>query len=543
MPAVRENPREIAFKKLCAITESEKFKKLRLKIIEMSLNQRESLAAEKFFEFIEKNDIPFTHIREILSSIKRGLLKPCYRENNKRIELFNKSIVSSKRTLKKHFFHPYRILEAFNCGQISSSLQFALLSWWRSKRHKRRNLQHARKIDDTKFGSMDPNWVRSLVDLAIVLEPIYTRRISGSFHLHNYWTFRGLGLEGALKGFKTETNKIFKGVKALTDGLEKEDWVNIHDFACFISDRLYENKELKTLITLMKPNEIRDVNGKLGAAIIAREVAQCIRYLAQDKGVDLQEEIFREHGNFTDAYFTRFRGSRKILEGNRSAKLKFVRGFGLDFSLRARIYVEGETEFGCFTELLKKFEFVEIIDLKGAFAEKGGKGLAFRESLRNDRHSSLYSLIVLDGDVGDNVRIVRDAAKKTEFMGQYFIGDPDFELGNFSIDELCKIVSNNFKIRIDSSKFSGIKSGNDCFKKLHTVYPKTRTLKKGKDWGKMLAKYAYLNPKTKPLGLADDRPINQVIRFCLFSDGMYFSNDLNNKVINAKGLMVERVVK
>jgi len=270
-------------------------------------------------------------------------------------------------------------------------------------------------------------------------------------------------------------------------------------------------------------------------------MAWIVRRFCKDQNFELQEEQFSESPGYAPAYFDQLRGSKNIADGSIENKLKFVRGFGLDYGLRVRLYVEGDTEYGCFNKLIGNSGIIEIINLKGAFAQKNGKGIAFRESLINDRKHHIYSLIMLDKDVGNNVRVVKDSARKNEFMGQFYINEPDVEIENFALSELCEIVSSNYGIEVDSALISDIKTGSDFVKFIRENYPSINFVGKGEKWGEMLANYSYYNPRTEPRGMSDDRKINQVLRFCQFAFKMNFSNDEKDREIDiATGLMIRK---
>ena len=72
------------------------------------------------------------------------------------------------------------------------------------------------------------------------------------------------------------------------------------------------------------------------------------------------------------------------------AKTEFIRFLGLDYTLRAKIYVEGYTEYGFLKEFFHDIHAIQIINLKGQFVE--GKGIAFRESLQEARRLDLVGL-------------------------------------------------------------------------------------------------------------------------------------------------------
>jgi hypothetical protein len=334
-------------------------------------------------------------------------------------------------------------------------------------------------------------------------------------------------------------NEIIDGLKAelmlLTNEISESSWVVYHDYLCIIADNFYRHKELLALLALTRVEDRDRLVGKVGGAMVVLEAARCLRRHALEHGFKLEEEMFRGPGVFTNSYFTRSRGSHEIVDGIRSAKLKFVRGFGLDFSLRVRIYVEGATEYGCFKLLAEGLRYVEVIDLKGEFVQKNA--LAFRESLRNDKRSHIYSLIVLDSDVGDNARIVRLSASEKDFLGEFYLSHPDFETQNFSLGELVEIASQSAEVEIDQDKFVEVKSGGEFLKRLKKEYPQISLLK-GAEWGELLAKYSINHPQATPIGLAPDRIINQVYRFCLFAKDLSFANDLIQKFVDpASGKM------
>jgi hypothetical protein len=109
----------------------------------------------------------------------------------------------------------------------------------------------------------------------------------------------------------------------------------------------------------------------------------------------------------------------------------------------------------------------------------------------------------------------------------FFISKPDFELQNFSIDELIEIafqlaekkglkLSILGKLKKETKK---AKSANEFFKILHKQSPIFRSVSKGAEWGKALVKYARWNLLGKEFGDKDDRLINQIIR--IIYNGFY----------------------
>lgn len=84
---------------------------------------------------------------------------------------------------------------------------------------------------------------------------------------------------------------------------------------------------------------------------------------------------------------------------------------------------------------------VQLVDLNGQVAERRGKGLAFAASLDADKKAGVFSVILLDADREEYVRLVKRAAEQERFIGSFFIASPDFELGNFSVNELIHVAT------------------------------------------------------------------------------------------------------
>lgn len=525
----------IALNKLINLTETQKFKNIQVEIIQKSLYQQSILDAKKFYDFICNYDISLVWTTDFIYFMKQGFLTPCYYINNREKQIFDFQNIKTinEKLLKKSYFHPYRVLQAANCNIQNDYLYNIFNIYWRSKKNKRKNFKSLKEIDKNASEDFYRNKINAITEFGIVLEPIYRPIIKGSLSIHNFKQY-----DEFINEIKDLKYRIMKLVKIFNN----EEWKQIHDNTMFFSKILDKNTELKTLITLMRSEDQKRIIGKIGISLIAREVAQLIRYAAYDNNFELPEEQYSEISRYTPQYFLYSKGSKKIVNGTRENKLKFVRGFGLDFSISARLYVEGETEYYCFKKAFEKFGFVEIINLKGNFCQKAGKGLSFIESLQNDKKSHIYSIIVLDGDEDDNIRAVKQAVKKECFLGQFFISKPDFELQNFSIEELCKIVKIHTGVLINVDDFKNINSIKTFFNKIERQYPDLNRFSKGQEWGEVLYKYSIEHPKTNPSGLNDDRIINQVIRFCGFSTLLNFANDLKDKEIDINtGRMIKRI--
>ena len=209
--------------------------------------------------------------------------------------------------------------------------------------------------------------------------------------------------------------------------------------------------------------------------------------------------------------------SELILDGDRIVANQFLRSLGLDYGVRANIYVEGSTEYGALQTEFWNNGSVLVIDLKGKFIERQSKGLSFRESLRNDLKAKTFSLIIFDGDKSDNIGVIAETAKVDEICGLFFVCKPDFEFQNFTREELCEVVLTSIdddcpgkpsQAELEDAT-DGASNAKEFFKKVN-AFPELNQFAKGREWGEMLAKYASKHPRGD-FGDESDRLINQLI--------------------------------
>jgi hypothetical protein len=100
----------------------------------------------------------------------------------------------------------------------------------------------------------------------------------------------------------------------------------------------------------------------------------------------------------------------------------------------------------------------------------------------------------MDKDVGDNVRVLKKAVSEGNFFGMFLISEPDFECGNFTINDLYKALCDyNHGIEckeeyLKSEKMKKVKSGKDFSKVIRSLYPDQNVSKwiKSEEWGKAL---------------------------------------------------------
>ena len=380
-----------------------------------------------------------------------------------------------------------------------------------------------------------------ITSIAVISEPSVHRSIYNKVTcdiLDNYKS-----ILGRLKEIQEETTNLFQ-----TIGEENIEYYR--DEICTDAEIIDSNKNLHLIIRLMKSNERKKLKGHISLVVLFLTMAECLRRnleFAFQKNYPEEDKCgFGEAFRDTKPLL---QGSTRVLDGDRIVANQFLRRLGLDYGIRIKVYVEGNTEFEALNSEFSTNSSVLMINLRGQFKEKHGKGVSFRESLRNDIKSKIFSIILFDSDVSENYKAVQQAVKSNEICGMFFISKPDFELQNFSIDELTEIafqlaekkglkLSILGKLKKETKK---AKSAREFFKILRKQSPIFLSVSKGSEWGKALAEYARWNLLGKEFGDKDDRLINQIIR--IIYNGFHASYEVTKqqqKVDPISGKLIER---
>jgi hypothetical protein len=364
----------------------------------------------------------------------------------------------------------------------------------------------------TKEGMILLKYWNHITSIAVISEPSVHRIIFNKVTCDNSDSYKSV--IDRLKKIREEMTNLFQ-----TIGEEIIEYYR--DEICTNAEIIDSNKNLHLIIRLMKSNERKELKGYISLAVLFLEMAECLRCtleLAFQKNYP-EEDKCGFGGAFRDTK-SLLQGSTRMLDGDRIVANQFLRRLGLDYGTRIKVYVEGDTEFEALNSEFSANSSVLMINLRGQFKEKHGKGVSFRESLRNDIKSKIFSIIIFDSDVSENYKAVQQAAKSDDICGMFFISKPDFELQNFSIDELTEIafqfvekkdlkLSMLGKLKKETKK---AKSAREFFTILKKQSLICLSVSKGSKWGEALTKYARWNLLGKEFGDKDDRLINQIIR-------------------------------
>jgi hypothetical protein len=336
------------------------------------------------------------------------------------------------------------------------------------------------------------HWNR-VAELAIVLEPT---AYSGVFHSIR-WRF-----PDTENSIEAKLDRRREQIKSLLSGISREKIGKFRQDLCQDAESIDDNKMIHMLLRLMSAHERLKLRSSLGAAMLLLSMAEIIRRAAEEaRGEHFPEEDELGFGQWMDGARMSIYGSERILDAPREVRRDFLTSMGLDYGVKVKSYLEGETELGAMTSAAGDGAGAEFINLRGQVIEKKGKGLGFVESLKTDKKSHVFSIVLLDGDNADNVRAVKKAAKDGNFFGRFFIASPDFEFANFTIEELVDVVltlaardGHGAPPRDEILSYvKAAKSGKEFFAALKST--SLCHIEKSADWGVAVMAHAIRHPE------------------------------------------------
>lgn len=326
--------------------------------------------------------------------------------------------------------NPTVLLRSTNAFREISEYNLKSFKKWSSSEACRENFAH---------------W-NDVVSLAVAAEPFTFNRLFGVMNIPYQYAFANEAK------FRTTLRDHFDEFAPLLMAIGLERAKQIVSELCWNAEILEPNDDIRLLVRLTNGRYRLDkVKGRLGGSVYLLTVAEIIRRAAEKV---FATQLPEENDLASDGLYEYLYGSDRLLDDYK-AKGEFVRDLRLDHGLRLRWYVEGDTEYAALENEFAKNQAVELINLRGNIVAKHGKGLSFKENLVNDIRSSVYSWVSLDGDLVNNLKVVRQAAKNDQMFGMFFVSNPDFESANFTLCELQQIL---WTIALEANVDSSIES-------------------------------------------------------------------------------------
>ncbi len=403
------------------------------------------------------------------------------------------------------FFHPFRIYSLYYLDRLTDHIPIPKHLLISTKWHRKTlddNLDWFAKYTSNTDFIKRVQYFDEITTLSILLEPWNYYLISGAIKWPHYLT--------AVEQ-KKRLDKHKRFVNQYCDKITEKQIFNIRQQLCTRAEMLEPNKNIHTLVRFAISKYILQLKGNLGGAIILLLMAEIIRITYEDIfKKELKEEDEMGFGVMPTDLKKRLYGNNRLRDGDKNAEKNYIAQLGFDYSTKIKFYLEGYTEYGAIKLLFGQHTAFEFINLSGEFIEKRRKGLSFKENLRIDIDKGVFSVVFLDGDNTDNLKLLKDAATKNEFFGYWFVSQPDFEM-NFSIIELVNASflmleddKNSITLNKDEllKKIDSINNGKEFFNKIND-YPELKKCKKGEKWGQALIRL---------IEKLDDRPLFQFIR-------------------------------
>ena len=342
----------------------------------------------------------------------------------------------------------------------------------------------------------------AIVDLAVLLEPVYWPDITG----------HGRYSHGSLKNNHGRRNEYREKVLRLVQTLDPEFWREQHSDLRFLAGGVDDNSELYLLLRVGNWRQREMLTGSIAFALWIRHMAEVIR-----RGF---EDVRTERWPEEDQSGRRVPGARKFVYGSERPLDDLLRStpylaynFGLFTGSAVQWYVEGDTEYYAIIEILLEWSKlgIELVNLTGGFAKSLG------ESLKEDVRLRRFSMISFDVDDESNKKMIRRQIEQENIVGSIAAHNPDFEFANFSIRELAEVAArvdereSHSAEAIRSEEWKGIKSARTFAERYRKVSKRRRELK-GEKWGRALGAYALEHPRGDD---GSERPLLKDVRAAL----------------------------
>lgn len=369
------------------------------------------------------------------------------------------------------------------------------------------------KDAEEHFRAQVRRW-NEIVSLAVAVEPFTYSKVFG------FYKVPAPSLKNEQE-FYAALRKQYEDCKEVLLNIGLDEVKEVLSELCSEAAELEPNNDIRRLIRLTKRYRMDRVKGRLGGSVYLLTMAEMIRRAAErvfETELPEEDEMGDGIGSETADYKEYFYGSRRLLDSHEAIS-RFIQDLNLDYTVRLRWYVEGDTELNALKSELSSDESIEIINLRGDIVAGKGKGLSFRENLLNDIRRFVYSFVSLDEDVDHNKRVLLKAVEGREMFGMFFISKPDFEFENFNSDELAAIL---WDIALEQGAppeekehflklTSTAENGKQLFENAKKALPNLQRLDKGKNWGERLLNFAKENRYLQRDGQKRTRPIIRAI--------------------------------
>ena len=381
----------------------------------------------------------------------------------------------------------------------------------------------------------------NVTNLVILLEPIYWPTITSRTSLSGFIQ---------LEEHEKLVDSYKENVLSLIQNLDPDVWYKHHEKLRFKAAQLDDNGDIYILLRLSPWIKRERTKGHIAGALWFRHMAEILR-----RGFkEVYDVIWPEEDQAFEQWFPgareRIYGTKYPTEESAKSKPHVAFEFGLHTGSTLRWYLEGETEYYAALYILPKAASggLELINLKGAVGnERANAALRLADALNHDKELRRFSFISFDMDVVANTRTIRRQVQNGNIIGYINGNNPDFEFGNFTLEELVEVAatldekqgasSDNIR-NGDWKKVSSGREFEENYRKLTEIGQKGL---KGEEWGKALAEYALRNPFLD--GKETRRPFLETMNYALRSRRVKYDYQSENYHINPESFQIEKILK
>ena len=339
-----------------------------------------------------------------------------------------------------------------------------------------------------------------VVDLAILLEPVYWPHITGH---------RLRPIDLSENDYKELLDQYRQKTVNLVGTLDPNLWRNMHERLRIHAAWMDENDTLYLLLRLATWHQREQLKGCISGALWMRHIAEVIRRAFEEVYAERWPEEDRAFVLWSPGDRTRVLGSERPLDAALQSKPYLAWEYGLFTGSVVRWYVEGETEYYAILHIRPEPSKVgiELVNLRGNIASgRDNAALKLQDWLTEDKALRRFSMISFDCDVLANVKAIRRQVELQNVVGLIAAHNPDFEFANFAIQELAEVAA-----RIDeahgvsgdavrNADWTGVGKKRVFEERYKAVSVRLPQGLKGEEWGRALAAYAVQHPNRSDNG-------------------------------------------
>lgn len=393
-------------------------------------------------------------------------------------------------------FHPFRLYLLYHIERIfkSNTACTQYLLWPKGLESlAEREILHLDQWTAKVETSERFDYWNTVSDLAIAFEPLGYQQIHCEGRIRFPMTEESLPIQ--LAELRAKAAPLIRQITAPELQQVREDLGQA-------AQQMDSNSNLHVLLRLMSSHERRKLRGRLGTCMLFLEMAETIRRPVEDElQRSLPEEDQIGFGQWMEGARKQIYGTERVFDAPRTVLRDYLSSMGLDYGVKIRCYVEGDSEYGALSSAVGDAAGIELVNLRGQVIERRGKGLAFSDALRRNSASHIFSAIVIDTDREEYVRVLRRVAESGEIFCPFFLLDPDFEFGNFTARELLVVALKLGRITQEAlDATSGLEAqilATHSNKEFFGILASVETARAAKDelWGATLMSHALKLPE------------------------------------------------